>query len=87
MSIINSIDIGWEQVEMVEALDTKVQQDGNWISFSALDKEMYTKLLTGVTLASSLVTHPLFVMTTRMQVGLETTVSSRSSWCKKYRAS
>lgn len=58
---------------MVEALDTKVQQDGNWISFSALDKEMYTKLLTGVTLASSLVTHPLFVMTTRMQVGLETT--------------
>lgn len=51
-------------------------KEDDWINYSDMDTNKYSSLLTALGLTSSLLTHPLTVLTTRQQAGIENTKHS-----------
>ena len=53
--------------------------EDSWVNYSEMDKSKYSSLLTAMGVASSLITHPFSVITTRQQAGRHITGDPRSS--------
>lgn len=60
---------------VVSTVDSSIPStiDANWIGWNKLNKITFSLSITGFTAAGSLITHPLYVLTTRQQVGSKIT--------------
>ena len=55
------------------------EHEESWVNYSEMDKSKYSSMLTAMGVASSLITHPFSVITTRQQAGHHITGDPRSS--------